>query len=495
MANVKNKKGTSVPSEALPHNLEAERAVIGSMLMDDEAMLVALERLHEEHFYHPPHRIIFEAVRALSANNQEITLTTLAEYLDRHKQLGQAGGVYYLGDVAQSVATSTQVRTYASIIRHRALLRKLIVTSGEIAERAQSSGEDADAVLAWAEQRIFDLAVDTETTTFQPIANFVDPVIKKAISAYENSGIMTGIPSGFRDLDEKTNGFQKSDLIILAARPGVGKTSIALNIASNVGYRKQAVAIFSMEMAAEQLTERILCSRAKINLKRLRDGFLNRAESTQLIREASSIAEFPIYIDDSTYLTPSDIASRVRHLKTRVPEVCLVIIDYLQLMHGDRKRESRQLEVADISRSLKLMARNLKLPVLALAQLSRAVETRSEGGGKRRMPGSSRPKLSDLRESGAIEQDADIVIFLHREPREDVEPDNVPENLYNAARFKHELVIEKHRNGPTGVVPIHFQPEFTRFDDVSSREVDIPETGDYGAAGIEDFSPDEGVPF
>ena len=484
-------------SRALPHNLDAERGVLSSMLLDESALLVALERLHADQFYHPPHRLIFDAMRSMSAAAETVTPTTLAERLDRQSQLEQAGGVFYLGDIAQAVSTSTQVTSYVDIVRHRATLRSLIQTSSEIAERAQTSMEDASSVVAWAEQRIFELSGHQEVRGFRPIGEHVGPVIRKVMAAADQSGSLTGVPSGFRDLDEKTNGFQTSDLIIVAARPGVGKTSIALNIAANAAFRGSGVAIFSLEMAAQQLAERILCSRARVNLKRLRDGFLTRTESTELIRVASEMGDLPLYVDDTTYLSPSDIASRIRHLKARHPEVRLVIIDYLQLMHGDRKRESRQVEVSDISRSMKLMARDFELPVIALAQLSRAVESRSDGTGGRKKVAAPRPKLSDLRESGSIEQDADLVIFLHRELRHDDEEmiEEAPENLRNTIRYKHELVIEKHRNGPTGICPIHFQAEFTRFDDLSIREFDDQHPEDVHSDSGDGIPSDMDTPF
>ncbi len=496
MATTDNRPATTPsPAKGLPHNLDAERAVLGSMLLDENALMVSLERLRAEHFHHPPHKLIFEALRLLSGADDTVTVTTLAEVLDRQGNLGQVGGVYYLGDVAQSVSTSTQVQSYIDIVRHRALLRSLIQAANDITERAQTSGEDATNTLSWAEQRIFDLATDDERRGFHPIGEHVDPIMQKVMAAFDQTGSLTGVPSGFRDLDEKTNGFQKSDLIILAARPGVGKTSIALNMAENAAARGHTIAFFSLEMAAQQLAERILCARARVNLKHLRDGYLRRQEATELIRVAGEISEFPIFIDDTTYLTPSDIASRVRHLKLKQPNLGLVIVDYLQLMHGDRRRESRQVEVADISRSLKLLARDMQLPLVALAQLSRAAETRADSGGGRKMSGAPRPKLSDLRESGSIEQDADVVVFLHREPREDEELDDVPENLKNTVRFKHELIIEKHRNGPTGAVPIHFQAEFTRFNDVSRREYDPGYDGG-GDFDDEDLpGGDDGVPF
>lgn len=481
------KPPSPTPSKTLPHNLDAERAVLGSMLLDEHASIVALERLRAEHFFHPPHRLIFDTLRSLSATMGTATLTTLAEALDRQNVLEQVGGVYYLGDIAQSVTTSTQIESYVEIVRHRALLRRLIHVSAEITDRALNSGEDSQKILAWSEQQIFDIGIGEDSHGFQAIGDYIDPIIRKVMAAFEKQGGLTGVPSGFRDLDEKTNGFQKSDLVIVAARPGVGKTSIALNIAENAASRGKTVAFFSLEMAAQQLVERVLCARARVNLKHLRDGFLRRQEGSELMRVAGELSSYPLHIDDTTYLTPSDIASRIRHLMTRVPDLSLVIIDYLQLMHGDRKRESRQVEVSDISRSLKLMARDFKIPIMALAQLSRAAETRSDGGGGRKVTGAPRPKLSDLRESGAIEQDADIVIFLHRDVKKDEnDVEGVAENIQNSVCFDYELVLEKHRNGPTGIVKVEFQSQFTRFNSVSHRPFEDP-------YAVPDEAPPEGA--
>lgn len=467
-----------------PHSVEAERMVLGAMIRDREALHRAQEDLTglgDDAFFQPRHQLIFEALSELSSRDVAVDLTTLADALERRGDLEASGGHLYLIELARSVATTANIEYHARIVRERALRRKLIRRCTEIVRDAYEGADEADQLISSAEERIFNLSQQRGGRSFNPIRMFLDAALEKIQLAQERQGALTGLTSGFRDLDQMTAGFQPSDLIILAARPSVGKTSLVLNIAENAAMESgAAVGVFSLEMSSEQIAERVLCSQARVNLKHLRSGFFTKRDANQLIQTAGRIHDMPLYVDDTPNLTPTEVMSRARRLKSEAPNLGLIVVDYLQLMSGSRQGENRQQEVAEISRSLKILARDLNIPIIACSQLSRAVEKRDDGA----------PRLSDLRESGAIEQDADLVVFIHRETlkQEFQGEDDEEMDGGRQAHFSYKLIIAKHRNGPVGEVPIYFAKEYTRFFDAVKDDEDEP---------MPDFDgkTDEEVPF
>ncbi|MEW6234180.1 MAG: replicative DNA helicase [Candidatus Omnitrophota bacterium] len=453
----------------LPHNPDAEKHVLGAMIRDDEALHRAHEILNESDFYQPNHQIIFRALMELSTKSVAIDLMTLADALERRGELTSSGGGFYLAELASSVVTTANVEYHARIVRERSMRRRLIRECSEIIQDAYDNGDEAEAIVSHAESRIFNLSQLRRGRSFNPVGKFLEAAIEKVQLAHESEGALTGLGSGFRDLDALTSGFQPSDLIILAARPSVGKTSFVLNIAENAAMANSTVGVFSLEMSSEQIAERILCSQAQVNLKHLRSGYFTKRDATKLLQTASRIHDIPLYIDDTPNLTPTEVFSRSRRLKSERPDLSLLIIDYLQLMSGGGRIESRQQEVSEISRSLKILARDLNIPIIACSQLSRAIEKRDD----------HLPRLSDLRESGAIEQDADLVVFLHREPLKGAfEGDEEDLEAGREIHYSYKLIVGKHRNGPIGEVDIYFAREYTRFFD-AARET----------------NEDEGVPF
>ncbi|RJP20586.1 MAG: replicative DNA helicase [Candidatus Omnitrophota bacterium] len=453
----------------LPHNLEAEKQVLGAMIRDTDALHRVHEVLHESAFYQPGHQTIYQVLLELSAKNFAIDLTTLSAALEQRGELNAIGGPYYLFELVDSVASSANAEFYAAIVRERAMRRMLIRQCSTIINEAYDSVDESEEIISRAEASIFQLSQKRAGRSFDRVGKYLDIAIEKIQLAHEKQGAMTGLASGYRDLDQMTAGFQSSDLIILAARPSVGKTSLVLNIAENVSLTGITAGIFSLEMSSEQIAERVLCSQAKVNLKHLRSGFVTKRDAALLFQTADRIHDIPLYVDDTPNLTPTEILSRSRRLKSEHPDLGLLIIDYLQLMStGSKRVESRQQEVAEISRSLKILARDLHIPIIACSQLSRAVEKRDDHV----------PRLSDLRESGAIEQDADLVIFLHREPLKGSFEGEEEEEL-DAGRqihYAYKLIIGKHRNGPVGEVDIYFAREYTRFFDaaVPTSDDDAP---------------------
>ncbi len=448
-----------------PHNLEAEKKVLGAMIRDMEAIHRAHEILGADAFYQPSHQKIYDALIELSSKNTAIDLTTLSDLLERKGELKAIGGPYYLIEMAQSVATSANIDYHAAIVRERGMRRKLIRQCSEIIKEAYEGEDEAEQILNRAESSIFQLSQQRSGRSFNPVGKFLDTAMEKIQLAHEQSGALTGLASGFRDLDKLTSGFQKSDLIILAARPSVGKTSLVLNIAEYAALSGIPVGIFSLEMSSEQIAERVLCSQARVNLKHLRSGYFTKREASTLLKTAGKIYDIPLYIDDTPSLNPTDVFSRSRRLKSECPGLGLLIIDYLQLMSARKSSDNRQQEVSEISRSLKILARDLDIPIIACSQLSRAVEKRDDHV----------PRLSDLRESGAIEQDADLVAFLHREPLKGEVEDEEEEDEMEAGRqihYAYKIIVGKHRNGPIGEIDIYFAREYTRFYDVSQEEPD-----------------------
>ncbi|MBJ9991786.1 MULTISPECIES: replicative DNA helicase [Paenibacillus] len=429
-----------------PQNLEAEQAVLGAILLQSEAMITAMERVSPEDFYDVPHQLIYEAMIQLGEENQPIDLITLTSRLQDKGQLEEIGGVSYLAKLAHAVPTAANVEYYAQIIEEKSMLRRLIRTATQIVSEGYTGGEDVSGMLSDAERRILEISNRRSGSGFVAIRDVLMEVFERVEVLHQQSGSTTGIPTGFVDLDRMTNGFQRSDLIIVAARPSVGKTAFALNIAQNVAVRaKETVAIFSLEMSAPQLVNRMICAEANLDANLMRTGdFKTDEDWAKLTMGIASLAEAEIYIDDTPGITVADIRSKCRRLK-KEKGLGMIVIDYLQLIQGRGKAgENRQQEVSEISRTLKQIARELSVPVIALSQLSRGVEQRQD----------KRPMMSDLRESGSIEQDADIVAFLYRD------------DYYNQETEKKniiEIIIAKQRNGPVGTVELVFMKNFNKF--------------------------------
>lgn len=427
-----------------PQNVEAEQAVLGAMLLSHDAVIVAMEKLQSQDFYRDVHRIIFEAMEHLHRENKEIDVITLPDELKRMKKLDDVGGLEYVLNLPNLVGSAANIEYYANIVAEKALARNLISTCTELTTEAYDGQKETEALLDDAERRILQLSDTKNRGDFASVGAVVEVTLDKITKLYENKAGLTGLPTGFRDLDRMTSGLQPSDLILVAARPSMGKTAFTLNIAQNVGVRQhKTVAFFSLEMSQEQLVQRLLCQIAHIDSQKLRTGQLNSDEEwTRLTDACDKLYESPIYIDDTPGISVAEMQSKARRLKSE-HGLDLIIVDYLQLMQG-RNAESRQQEISEISRSLKALARELKVPLIALSQLSRSVESRQD----------KRPMLSDLRESGALEQDADIVSFLYREDYYDKETEN---------QHITEVILAKHRNGPVGSVKLYFKNEFTLF--------------------------------
>ena len=442
----------------LPHNLEAERSVLGAILLDNQALNPAAERLRAEDFFLEAHRRIFGRMIALSEANRAIDLVTLADELGRAGEIEVAGGVAYLSSLIDGVPRVTNVEHYASIVKEKSLLRSLIHTSNNILNQAFEAEEPPDQLLDRAEQAIFGLAEQRVKAGFFDIKDIVKTGSQTIEKLYESGQRVTGLATGFTDFDNLTSGLQAAELIVLAGRPSMGKTALALNIAENVALNlKKTVGIFSLEMAKESLLLRLVCAEARVNAHKLRTGYLGKEEYGKMTLSLGRLAEAPIFIDDSPALTVLEIRSKVRRLKAE-HDLALLIVDYLQLLATSGRFESRRQEIDSITRGLKALAKELSMPVIAISQLSRAPETRS---------GDHRPQLSDLRESGSIEQDADLVAFIYRSEMYR-DPDNVPEE----ERGRAELIVAKQRNGPVGKAHLAFLREYTRFENLMG----FPET-------------------
>lgn len=429
-----------------PQNLEAERACLGSMLLDREAIEVAIDVLTDEDFYSEQHRIIFRTLLELYGRSTPVDIVTLTDYLRGSGELDSAGGVGYISSLLDETPTSANAEYYAKIVEQKSLLRKLIRASSSAISLCYNTEKDAYEIVDEAEKLIFDVTERKGVQGYFPISEVIKDSITAIEKLFHRGDNYTGIPSGFKELDDLTSGFQDSEFIVVAARPSVGKTALALNIAQNVAIlQRLKVAVFSLEMSKEALMQRMLCSEARIDSQRLRKGLLRTEEWGPLTTAAGKLSEATIFIDETPGISDIQLRAKARRIQSR-HGLDLIIVDYLQLMSSIRKKEGRTQEISEISRSLKALARELSIPVIALSQLSRAVETR----GRDR-----RPILSDLRESGAIEQDADVVIFLYRD------------ELYNPHSDKEglaEIIIQKQRNGPTGTIELKFFKEFTRFE-------------------------------
>lgn len=431
-----------------PHNLEAEQAVLGSMMIDREAIYTVLESLTPEDFYKEAHQLIYRTIQSLEEKGEPVDMIMLTEELRRQNNLDRVGGIGYIAAVANTVPTAANVSHYAKIVEEKAILRKLISFSTRIASRCYEDQEDAMQLLDNAEKTILEIASNRNYEGLVPLKHVLSETLEKIEALANKKGNITGVPSFFTDLDRMTSGWQPSDLIILAARPSMGKTSFGLNIAFNAATKgKVPVAIFSLEMSREQLVQRLMSSEAMIDQHKLRTGRLQDEDWLRLTKAAQPLSTANIFIDDNPAVSILELRSKARRLKAE-KGLGLIVIDYLQLMQiTSRKNENRQQEISEISRSLKALARELNVPILALSQLSRAVEQTHE----------KRPALSHLRESGALEQDADLVMFIYRE------------EYYNPETEKPgiaEIILAKHRNGPTGVVELGFIKEFTKFVDL-----------------------------
>lgn len=432
----------------LPHSVEAEQSVIGSMLMDREAIVTAAGILHGEDFYGKQYGIVFEAMVELNDEGKPADLITLQNRLKEKDVPPEISSLEFVRDLITAVPTSANIRYYAEIVAEKATLRKLIRINEEIANTCYAGKENLEQILESTEKKVFDLIQKRSSSDFVPIREVVMNAMAKIEIASKNKGVVTGIPTGFLDLDYRTAGMQPSDLILVAARPSMGKTAFVLNIAEYVAFKQnQAVAIFSLEMSKEQLVNRLFSLESKVDSQHIRTGNLSDSEWEKLIESASVIGKSSLIIDDTPGISISELRSKCRKYKLE-HDLKLVIIDYLQLMSGGSSRnDSRQQEISDISRSLKALARELSVPVIALSQLSRAVEQRPD----------HRPMLSDLRESGAIEQDADVVMFIYRDDYYNKDTD-----IKGVA----EIIIAKQRNGPIGTVNLAWLPDYTKFANI-----------------------------
>ena len=433
-----------------PHSDEAEQAVLGSMLSDKSAVNKAFEKkLSAEYFYKSAHSLIFSAMEKLDKGNEPIDTVSVVDALTKSKDIDKVGGAYYLSGLIEVVPTTAHIERYIKIVIEKSILRNLIYLSNDISKEAYDDRKEVDDILEAVQKSIFGITQDRLKKGFEKI----DPVLHKTFENIDkiasHKGSVIGVPSGFSDLDVKTTGFQKGDLIIIAGRPGMGKTSFALNMMRNAAIdSNKKIGFFSLEMANDQLAMRLLCAEARVDSNLVRSGNLPKSQYKNLSLAVGPLSKADIYLDDTPALSILELRAKARRLKNDV-DADMIIVDYLQLMEGPKGLESRQQEIATISRSMKALAKELDVPIVALSQLSRAVENRT---------GSKRPQLSDLRESGAIEQDADVVIFLFRP---------VVYSQDEEDEGKAEIIIAKQRNGPTGIVEATYINRYTRFENLA----------------------------
>ena len=434
-----------------PHDLEAEQAIIGSMLTDRDAVISSIEVLKEEDFYREDNRAIYSAILNLYNRSEPIDIITVKAELESMGKFEQVGGLEYLAELPEKVPTTANAEKYIKIVEEKSILRRLIKTANEIIELGYSPTEDVEDIMEGAEKKIFDIMQQKNQKSYTPIKDVLVESFTKLEELYNRKQHITGVPTGFSELDYKTAGLHGSDLILIAARPAMGKTAFPLNIATNASVRaKVPVAVFSLEMSKDQLVNRILCSEAMVDSNKVRTGKLEENDWTKLAESIGPLSEAEIYIDDTPGISVTEIRAKCRKLKLE-KNIGMVVIDYLQLVQGSNKRNgSREQEISEISRSLKILAKELNVPVIALSQLSRAAEQRPD----------HRPMLSDLRESGAIEQDADIVMFLYRDDyyNEDSEKKDIA-----------EVIIAKHRGGSTGTVELLWLGSYTKFVNLEKR--------------------------
>jgi replicative DNA helicase len=443
---------TAVAERTLPHNLEAERSVLGAILLHNDAFNAAAELIDAGDFFRDAHRRIFDKMVTLAERGNAIDLVTLKEELGRAGELDEVGGPAYIAALVDGVPRSTNVEHYARIIKEKATLRSLIFSANKIVATAYEAEQDADVILDQAQGAIYAIADDKVRDGFVSMRSLAQASLDTIEKLHARKELITGVPTGFTDLDEMTSGLQPADLIIVAARPSMGKTSLVLNIAQHIGTRTDmTVGVFSLEMSKEQLFLRMLTAEARIDAHRLRGGFLGERDWGRLSQAIGTLSEARIFIDDTPSIGVLEMRAKCRRLAAE-HDLHLVVVDYIQLMQGRGRFENRTLELASISRSLKGLAKELHVPIVVLSQLSRAPESRSD----------HRPQLSDLRESGALEQDADVVVFIYREDQY-ADKTAPPTDAHGTA----ELIIGKQRNGPTGVVRLAFIREFTRFENLA----------------------------
>jgi len=436
-----------------PQNLEAEQSVLGGILLDNQGLNPVLEVITSRDFYSEAHRRIFEAMINLSDRGEPVDLITLSSILKDRTQLDKAGGAAYLAGLVDNVPSAANIAHYAKIVKEKAILRGLINTATEILGKTYAPGADVDTVLDEAEQAIFEISEKKIRPAFFPIKDIVKDSFRTIEDLYARKELITGVPTGFEKVDDLTSGLQDSDLIIIAGRPSMGKTAFALNIAEFVGiHRGLPVCLFSLEMAKEQIAMRMLAATAKVDSQRIRKGFLGETDWPKLTTAAGILSEAPIFIDDTAAITVLEMKAKARRLKAE-HGLGLVIIDYLQLMRSSAAKDSREQEISEISRSLKALAKELSVPVIALSQLNRKVEDRTN----------RRPQMADLRESGAIEQDADVIAFIYRDEVYNKAEDNPEKGMA-------EVIIAKQRNGPIGTVKLAFLEKFTSFENLARRD-------------------------
>lgn len=434
--------------QSVPFAEEAEAGIISAMFKDREVIQDIVQLVRDTDFYKPENAILFKAILEIDESGQSVDLVTMTNKLRKENLLEKAGGVFYLGQIAAAPSTVYNVKQYAKIVQEKSTMRQLIRISDGIRNRCFDDAEPVESILDDAERLVLDISKQRQRNDVTRVDEIVPTNLEKIEEAAKQEDEITGIPSGFIDLDHMTNGWQRSDLIILAARPAMGKTALCLNMAANAAIDyNYPVAIFSLEMSKEQLVMRMLAAAARIDQKRLRTGQLNPDEWGAFMQKIGPLTSAPIYIDDTPAITIRELRAKARRLQSREGDLGLILVDYLQLMGGSGNSENRQQEVSEISRSLKALARELNVPIIALSQLSRTVEQTKD----------KRPQLSHLRESGSLEQDADIVLFIHREEYYNEDTDR---------RGIADVIIAKHRNGPTGTVELAFQNELTRFDNL-----------------------------
>lgn len=436
-----------------PQNLEAEQCVLGSILLQQGTLSKSVEILTEDDFYRDAHKTIYSAMLSLFDKGEPQDLITVTNILKDSNKLDGIGGPSYLASLTDIVPVAANIIYYAKIVREKSVLRKLIQTSTEIASRCYEEQDDIDGLLDEVEQTVFEISRSKSDQAFQPITGIITDTFKAVEKLFERKELITGVPTGYHDFDKMTAGLQPSDLIILAGRPSMGKTALAMNIVQNTAIDHQTpVGVFSLEMSKEQLGMRMLCSASRVDAHRLRTGFLKDHDWPKLTKAAGTLSEASIFIDDTPALSVLEMRAKARRLKTE-HNLGLVVVDYLQLMRGRSSAERREQEISEISRSLKAMAKELHVPVIALSQLNRSLENRPN----------KRPQLSDLRESGAIEQDADLICFIYRDEVYNKAEDNPKRGIA-------EVIIGKQRNGPTGMVELSFIDRFTSFENLAHHE-------------------------
>jgi len=436
-----------------PQNIEAEQAVLGGVFLDNSIFHSLIEILKEDDFYYPAHKIIFRSFVELYSQNRPIDLITVTELLQKKGELEEVGGSVYVASLADSIIPAANALHYAEIVREKAIKRELIQSGARIIQMAFDSEEDTDTLLDEAEQSIFTISEQRILPRFKSSKQLVEEIFDQLTARFDRKELITGVPTGYKKFDELTAGLQKTDLIIIAGRPSMGKTAFGLNIAMRAACNHGVpTAIFSLEMSMDQLMMRMLCALGKVDLKNVRTGFLRDEDWMHLYEAAEVLSKAPIYIDDTPALEPLELRARCRRLKSE-KGLGLVIIDYLQLMHVPQRKDSREQEISYISRNLKALAKEVNVPVVALAQLNRKVEERKD----------KRPMLSDLRESGAIEQDADVIVFLYRDEVYNKREDNPNKGIA-------EIIIGKQRNGPTGKFKLAYLSHCTAFEDLQLED-------------------------